>query len=121
MRGHRLRELVLSLKEHRYARCASRIMLRSYQRVRRKNGQLRGKALYEQILIERSRLDCSDAPGILLRAEQSYCHWPVRRELRYRDVVHYVLVSEYLRSNPTRRGTLANMGAIVARVIPAEL
>jgi len=121
MRSHSFIEFVLAVAERHYARSASRAMLAWYRRVRRRNEQLNGRSLYERILVERSGLDPMAAAGILVRSEQSFCEWPVRRQLRYRDVVHYVLVEEYLDSHRTLRGTLTNMGAVVSRVIPPEL
>jgi len=61
------------------------------------------------------------AAAILDGAENSYCLWPLKRELRFRDVVSYVVVQEYSHLNSFRRGTQTDMRRIVARVIPAEL
>ena len=100
---------------------ASREMLDSYKRARAEEPQVSGKALYERIVVRRSGLDAKAARGILLRAEESFCDWPAGRELRFRDVVLYVIIDEYLRSHVGDLGTQTNMGKIVARVIPKDL
>ena len=100
---------------------ASRELLESYNRARAEEPPVSGKALYERVVIRRSGLDAKAAGGILLRAEESFCDWPGGRELRFRDVVLYVIIDEYLRSHGANLGTQTNIGKIVARVIPKDL
>ena len=114
-------ETLQRVVERCYAWKASRAMLRWYRRVRRNYGQLTGKALYEQIIAQRADLAPGVAAGILEGAEQSFCLWPVKRQVRYQDVVLYVVVHEYLGSHQHLRGTLTNMGEIVSKIIPREL
>ena len=98
----------------------SRALLAIYRRVRKEQPQLHRKALYERILSEWI-LEPGVAAFTVTRAHRSFCEWPVERELRFRDVVLYALVDEYLRSHPTHVGTRTNMSRIVARVVPVEL
>ena len=42
-------------------------------------------------------------------------------ELRFRDVVHYLIFDEYMRAGKARAGTKTNMGAAVARILPEEI
>jgi len=100
---------------------ASHEMLDSYNRARVEQPPVSGKALYERVVVQRSGLDAKAASGILLRAEESFCDWPAGRELRFRDVVLYVIIDEYLRSHVGDLGTQTNMGKIVGRVIPKDL
>jgi len=51
----------------------------------------------------------------------SFCDWLLKRKLRFRDVVQYVVINEYLRSHLTNIGTYTDMSSIVARVIPHDL
>jgi hypothetical protein len=88
--------------------------------MRREEPQLIGKALYQRIVIQRSGLDIHAAAGVLRRAEQSFCEWPSDRDLKFRDVVRYIVIEEYLRSHATI-GTHTNLGKVVARVIPDDL
>jgi hypothetical protein len=96
-------------------------MLGWYQRVRGEDPELTGRALYHQVIVRRLGLEVEAARGILQRAYQSFCEWPLARTRRFRDVVHYVVVDEYLRSHPTNLGTYTDMGKVVAYVIPHNL
>ena len=97
-------------------------MLRWYQRVSVEEPQLTGGSLYEEIIVRRSGVDLETATGVLRRARHSFCKWPSPRRLRYRDVVHYVVVDEYMRSQLTNfRGTYTDMRRVVARIIPYHL
>ena len=100
---------------------ASHELLDLYERIHREQSQLTGRTLYERVVICRSGLDVKAAEGVLRRAEQSYCEWPSGRDLRFRDVVQYVVVDEFLRSHVATLGTQTNVGKVVARVIPEEL
>jgi hypothetical protein len=108
------------LAESWFAWQASHELLDSYQRVHREEPELIGKTLYERIVIRRSGLDVNAAAGVLRRAEQSFCEWPSERDLKFRDVVRYIVIQEYLGSH-TAVGTYTNMGKVVARVIPDHL
>jgi hypothetical protein len=104
-----------------YAWRTSREMLGWYKRVRGEEPQLAGSPLYQQVIVRRSGLDDEAARGVLRRAYQSFCDWPFERKLRFRDVVHYVVVDEYLRSPLANLGTHTDMGKVVARIIPHRL
>jgi hypothetical protein len=117
----RLPRAVSMVAEKWYARRASRELLEWYRRVRDEEPQLSGATLYQQVIVRRSGLDVKAALGILRRAEQSFCAWPSDRDLRFRDVVLYVIIDEYLRSHATDLGTQTNMGNVVARLIPSDL
>jgi len=111
----------LAVSERWYAWRASRALLEQYQRVRSEDEQLSGRALYERVLSRHSGFTDAGAAVILDGAEQSYCSWPVSRELRFRDVVSYVIAREYLHSHNFLRGTQTDIRRVVARVIPSEL
>jgi hypothetical protein len=96
-------------------------MLEWHQRVRGEKPELTGRALYQQVIVRRLGLDVEATRGVLQRAYQSFCEWPLVRTLRFRDVVQYVVVDEYLRSHPTDLGTYTDMGKVVAYVIPHNL
>jgi hypothetical protein len=104
-----------------FARRASHELLDLHERIHREEPQLTGRTLYERVVVLRSGLDVKAAAGVLRRAEQSFCDWPSGRDLRFLDLVLYVVVDEYLRSHVATLGTQTNMGKIVARVIPADL
>ena len=104
-----------------FARQVSRQLLHLYERVHRDEPQLIGRALYEQIVIRRSDIDGTVAARVLRRAEQSFCDWPSGRDLRFRDLVQYIVIDEYLRSHAATLGTRTNMLKSVARTIPENL
>ena len=112
---------LLTVSERWYAWRASRAMLKQYHRARTVGHTLSGRPLYEDILCRHFGFTPAGAAAILNGAENSYCLWPLKRELRFRDVVSYVVVQEYLHINNFLRGTQTDMRRIVARVIPAEL
>ncbi|MGH8133915.1 MAG: hypothetical protein ACRETP_11915 [Steroidobacteraceae bacterium] len=104
-----------------YARRVSRELLRWYRQVRGEQPQLAGKALYQQVIMRRSKLELSAAIRIVWTAEQSFSVWPTDHDLRFRDVVMYVAIDEYLRSHEGYPGTQTTMAKVVARVIPDDL
>jgi hypothetical protein len=108
------------LAEYWFAWRTSNELLDSYNRMRREEPQLIGRALYERIVMRRSDLDVKVAAGVLQRAEQSFCQWPYARDLRFRDLVRYIVIGEYLRSH-VAIGTRTNLEKVVVRVIPEEL
>jgi len=120
-KGLHLPTATLMVVEKWHAWRASRQILDWYKRVSRDQPQLAGRTLYAQVVIRRSGVDAKAAAAILLRAEESFCDWPSGRELRFRDVVLYLVIDEYLRSHALTLGTQTNMGKIVSRVIPRDL
>jgi hypothetical protein len=108
------------LTEIWFAWQASHELLDSYKHMHREDPQCIGKPLYERIVSRRSGLDVQAVAGILRRAEQSFCEWPSERDLKYRDVVQYMVIEEYLRSYGAI-GTHTNLAKVVAYVIPDNL
>ncbi len=109
------------MAEKRFAWHASRELLDLYNRVRREEPQLTGRALYARVVIRRSGLDVQAAAGVLRRAEESFCDWPSGSDLKFHDLVQYVVIDEYLRSHVGTVGTRTNMVKVVARIIPHDL
>jgi hypothetical protein len=108
------------LMEIWFAWQASHELLDSYKHMHREDPHCIGKPLYERIVSRRSGLDVQAVAGILRRAEQSFCEWPSERDLKYRDVVQYMVIEEYLRSYGAI-GTHTNLAKVVAYVIPDNL
>jgi len=113
--------LVAAWRELRFAKKAGRLALARYQRLRTERPELAGQALYEAFVCERNALEASAARGILQRAEASFAAWPNDRNLIFRDVVQYLVISEYLAAHAERSGTTTNMARIIAQVIPGQL
>jgi hypothetical protein len=114
-------ELGASFRELRFARKAGRMALDRYQRLQITRPELSGRALYEVFVRERNAIGISAARAILQRAEASFAVWPSDRGLIFRDVVQYLVISEYLLSHPKRGGTTTNMARTISRLISEKL
>jgi hypothetical protein len=108
-------------REHRFARKAGRGALARHRRLCVAHPDMHGRALYEAFVCERNALTASAAQVVLHRAEASFAAWPSERALIFRDVVCYLVISEYLASHPEHSGTAINMARVIASVIPREL
>ena len=109
------------VSEKRFAWHASRELLELYKRIQLEDPQLTGRKLYERVVSRRSGLDVQAAVGVLRRAEESFCDWPSGSDLKFHDLVQYVVIDEYLRSHVGTVGTRTNMVKVVARIIPHDL
>ena len=107
--------------ERRYARQASARLLELYKTQHREHRELNPRALYQSIVAQRLGPQASRAAEVIRRAEESFTDWPVDRELKFRDVVHYLIFDEYTRMGMAREGTKTNMGVVVARVNPDDI
>ena len=113
--------LLVSRAERRYAKEASSQLLELYRQERRGRPELNPRALYQSIVAQRLGPQSGRAGEIVRRAEESFTDWPSNRELKFRDVVHYLIFDEYIRSANAREGTKTNMGVVVGRVIPDDI
>jgi len=107
--------------ERRFAREASAALLELYKQQRREHPEMSGRALYQEIVARRLGPQAVRASELVRRAEESFTDWPRDRELKFRHVVHYLTFYEYTLLDPARKGTMTNMGAAVAEVIPEDL
>jgi len=78
------------------------------------------RALYQNIVADRLGPQAVRADELVRRAEESFTDWPVDRNLQFRHVVHYLVFYEYTLLDPARRGTMTNMGVVVAQVVPED-
>jgi hypothetical protein len=97
-------------------------MLQLYETVTAARPGLRKEELYRQIVMTRLRVTLAAADDILDRATESFVTWPVERALTFRDVVHYIAVSDYLATNDAAaEWTRENLGRVVASLVPDSL
>ena len=108
-------------EERRYARRVSLEALEAYRRVHAQHPDLRGKALYGEVIVSQGLMNAGTAEALILAAQQSFSDWPIARDLRFQDVVHYMVYEAYMREYRSRHWTLADIGAVVAAVIPEDL
>jgi len=116
-----LRRSTSRLGETWYAWRMSRQMLACCKRLLATQPALNGRPLYAAVLAKQLGLESDRIAQVLAGAEDSFCKWPVERDLRFRDVVHYFVTEDYLRSYPASIGISINVGQLIARAIPKEL
>jgi hypothetical protein len=109
-----------AMAERRFARRRGRELLQFYERIHGSQPQASGEVLYAKVVIL-AGYNPKEAQSVILRATQSFCEWPTERQLRFRDVVRYLVVTEYLRSHAGSDGTHTNMENAAMRVIPEKL
>jgi hypothetical protein len=113
--------ILVSWSERRYARRASLDVLETYRREHAAHPELSGKELYTQVVAAHTGADRQTASRIVRQAGESFADWPNWRDMTFRDVVSFLVLADYMRSNPGRGGTSTNMRRVVARVIPGDL
>lgn len=112
---------LLARRERRYARDCAREMLKLHHDFSSRFPELKGHSLYRRVVAR--RLDGNDlvAEAVLHHATQSFAIWPVERELNFRDVVHYLAVSQYVALHPGARWVHADIKRLVEDLIPPQL
>jgi hypothetical protein len=83
--------------------------------------ELKGKSLYRRVVAARLHDDDLAAEAVLQHAEQSFAIWPVERALNFRDVVHYLAVSQFMALHGDAHWVYADMKRIVDAIIPHQL
>jgi len=101
-------------------RCC-RELLGLYETVAADNPQLHGTRLYQEVVAMHTRCDAGAAQVVLKKAEESYAIWPVDRDLSFRDVVHYLAVSEILVADSASPWAEADIKRIIDAAIPKSL
>ena len=99
----------------------SRRLLKIHWIIRKEEPELCGIALYERIVARRGNVGSKTPHAIVQSAAESFTLWPVKREIRFRDVVHYLAVDDYLQSHRTVLGIRSDMRRMVEMVIPDAL
>jgi hypothetical protein len=115
------RRLFGARAERRYAKEASVQLLELYRQERHEHPEFNSRALYKHVVAQHLGPQAGRAGELVRRAEKSFTDWPADRELKFRDVVHYLIFDEYMRLATSREGTKTNMGVAVARVIRDDI
>jgi transposase-like protein len=109
-------------REKHYAARISRELLELHRTVAATHPRLTKRELYREIVIARLGGTLAAADAALDRATESFASWPVERPLTFRDVVHYLAVSDYLAANgDIAEWTQENLGRVVSSVVPDDL
>lgn len=104
-------------KERKAAAVTAREMLEIHRKISGAYPALKGNLLYRQVVVAYKGGGLPEADSVLRRAADSYARWPVERPLAFRDVVHYVAVTDYLATNVSANWTQENIGRQVARLV----
>jgi transposase-like protein len=114
--------LVVGWQEKHHAAKTSRELLKLYEKVAAARPSLGKQELYRHIVMARLGGTLAAADAVLARATESFATWPVERALTFRDVVHYLAVSDYLATNAEAADwTRENLGRVVASLVPEHL
>lgn len=108
-------------RERRYARECARDMLTHHRAVSTQYPELKGASLYRRIVAARLGGDTLAAQAVLEHATQSFAIWPVERPLNFRDVVHYLAVSQYVATHPGTRWVHADIKRVVETLVPSTM
>lgn len=100
--------------------CCHRL-LKLHAEVLARHPALAGWPLYKQIVVQHVGGDLDGAEVLLQRAQESFASWPVSRDLIFRDVVHYLAVSELLARHSDTPWLQASVGRSVEAAIPRHL
>jgi hypothetical protein len=76
---------------------------------------------YAFVVAERTGADLNGVKSVMRHVEESFAVWPSERPVNFRDVVQYLAITECLREAESESGVRAEVTAVVARLIPANL
>jgi hypothetical protein len=120
----RLRALVAKkfkrLEERQFAKRVCSESLAAYHAIRNLHPQLKGDALYEAVVAKRSSIDAAAAKAIISGVNISVDDWVSNRNAMFRDVVRYMIVTEYLRQDIANQGMEMDLGPFLAKRIDAH-
>ena len=109
------------LREWLFARRVCNESLAAYRAVKVANAGLAGDALYEAVIARRTRLDAEGARRLLERAHASREDWDNERPANFRDVVMFMIVTEYLAGARGVQGMSLDLAGFLDRRLPAGL
>jgi hypothetical protein len=93
--------------------------LAAYHAIRKLDPALQGEDLYEAVIARRINLDAAGARAIVWRTHASLEDWVSDRGPTFRDIVKYMIVSEYLGQEADERGMNLDLGPFLAKRIDA--
>ena len=105
-------------RECSYAKRASRQAVEVYREVEVRRPDLTGVSRYKEVVARQTGLDDTGVRRVLAGAESTFAAWPVERELRFRDVVQYLVLSKCLADDPHSPAPRSRLTAIIQAEIP---
>lgn len=106
--------------DRRFARSEWRRALKLHGEVSEERTELRGCALYQEVVRRCLGRHPEPATGIVQRADDSFATRPAARDVRFRDVVTYIVIHDFIRQG-NGCSTTMSVQDVVSRVIPAQL
>ena len=109
------------LAERRFARRVCAESLAALQVVRATRRSLQGDPLYEAVVASRNQCNAAQSRAIVRRAHESLEGWGNDREAKFIDVVHCMIVDEYLSQNAGNSGMSIDIRALLQSRIDPRL
>jgi len=110
-------EKVKRIEERMFAGRICSESLAAYHAIRKLQPELAGDDLYEAVIARRVNLDAAGARAIVRHTYTSLEDWESDRGPTFRDVVKYMIVTEYLGRETGERGMNLDLGPFLARRI----
>ncbi len=107
------------IKERLFAGRVCSESLAAFHAVRKQEPALAGDELYAAVIARRIKLDSAGARAIVWRTRASLEDWVSDRGPTFRDIVKYMIVSEYLGQEADERGMNLDLGPFLAKRIDA--
>ena len=118
--GRWLGRLLQPWADRRFARTESQRALLLYDQVHQERPDLQGHVLYEEIVRRCPGASSGCAVQIVRRAQDSFAAWPAARDVRFRDVVAYMVIDRLI-VDRHRTNTSAEVERVVSRLIPRAM
>lgn len=125
--GQRLRQTVQLLlhgclwsRLHCHVTKAIQETLNIYRAVQVSESAEKSWDLYAMTIMRATGASRSDAERLLNAARESYAIWPVERDIRLRDVIHYLVVMDLFEKDETK-ATNVNLVELVRAAVPISL
>lgn len=112
---------LLAWRERRFAAECAHTLMKIHREQSVRYPELHGEMLYRRIVASHLGGDHAAVDAVLRFARQSFAIWPTERELNFRDVVHYLAVSQFMAAHGHARWVYADMKRIVHAIVPANL
>ena len=112
---------MVAQREQSLARTCCAEMLKIMQDVQAREPALHDEALYARTVSQRLACDMAQAREIVRMADVSFAQWPEERDVRYRDVVKYLIVHQILGRDAKTMGAQSDIDRIVRDTISQEL
>ena len=112
-----LADKVKAIEERLFAGRVCAESLAAYHAARKLQPELAGDDLYEAVIARRVNLDAAGARAIVRRTHASLDDWASDRGPTFRDIVKYMIVTEYLRRETNERGMNLDLNPFLAKRI----